>query len=126
VRQYFNHGDSAEKALAANIDTLWREVEFDWYRHGTNSLYWHWSPQYKWEMNFPVHGYNECLIMYVLAASSPTHGVPPEVYHEGWAQSGRIVAPCKMFDYSLQLYHQGDSPYGGPLFWAHYSYLGGK
>jgi hypothetical protein len=75
-------------------------------------------------MNFPVVGYNECLIMYVLAASSPTHSVPPEVYHEGWARNGRIKGPCPIYDYSLQLYHQGDSPYGGPLFWAHYSYLG--
>ncbi len=91
VRQFFINGDSAEKVLAARIDTLWRDVEFDWYRNGANVLYWHWSPQYKWEMNFPVVGYNECLIMYVLAASSPTHGVPPEVYHEGWARNGRIT-----------------------------------
>lgn len=124
VRQFFIKGDSAEKVLAARIDTLWRDVEFDWYRHGENVLYWHWSPTYNWEMNFPVHGYNECLIMYILAASSPTHGVPPEVYHEGWAQNGQIVSHCPVFGYSLQLYHQGDSPYGGPLFWAHYSYLG--
>ena len=41
-------------------------------------------------MNFAVTGYNECLIMYVLAAASPTHGVPAEVYHEGWARGGAI------------------------------------
>ena len=79
-----------EKELAARIDKLWKEVEFDWYRNGKNVLYWHWSPDYAWEMNFPVIGYNECLIMYVLAASSPTHGVPAEVYHEGWAENGKI------------------------------------
>ena len=27
------------------------------------------GPEYGWEMNFPVHGYNECLIMYILAAA---------------------------------------------------------
>lgn len=124
ARQYFHNGDSAEQVLASSIDTLWREVEFDWYRNKENVLYWHWSPQYNWEMNFPVRGYNECLIMYILAAASPTYGVPAEVYHEGWAQNGRIVSPWRVYDYSLQLYHQGDSPYGGPLFWAHYSYLG--
>jgi Uncharacterized protein conserved in bacteria len=125
VRQYFNQGDSAEQALAARIDTLWKEVEFDWYRNGENVLYWHWSPKHEWAMNFPVKGYNECLIMYVLAASSPTHGVPPEVYHEGWADSGKIVSPCTVYrGLPLQFYHQGGSMYGGPLFWAHYSYLG--
>lgn len=125
VRQYFKDGKEDEKKLAARIDKLWREVEFNWFRQGgQNVLYWHWSPNYGWEMNFPVRGYNECLIMYVLAASSPTHAVPPEVYHEGWARNGKIKKPGESFGYRLQLNHQGDPANGGPLFWAHYSYLG--
>jgi hypothetical protein len=124
VRQFFKDGNEKEKQLAARIDKLWKEVEFDWYRNGQNVLYWHWSPDYNWEMNFPVHGYNECLIMYVLAASSPTHGVPAEVYHEGWAQNGKIKGSESYAGYTLKLRHQGNPPHGGPLFWAHYSYLG--
>lgn len=130
VRQYFQDGSPREKALAARADKLWKEVEFDWYRNGKNVLYWHWSPNNGWRMNFAVHGYNECLIMYVLAASSPTHGVPAEVYHEGWAENGKINEVNKPegiavnFPYKLQMKHQGDAYNGGPLFWAHYSYLG--
>jgi len=90
VRQYFRDGIPEEKLLADKIDKLWREVEFDWFRQGKNVLYWHWSPDKGWKMNFPVQGYNECMIMYILAASSPTHGVPAEVYHEGWAKNGKI------------------------------------
>ncbi|RYZ58569.1 MAG: beta-glucosidase, partial [Chitinophagaceae bacterium] len=83
------------------------------------------SPNYGWEMNFPVWGYNECLIMYVLAASSPTHGVPAEVYHEGWAQNGKINNNTPEYGgHKLQMHHEGDAVNGGPLFWAHYSYLG--
>ncbi|HEY0666780.1 MAG TPA: glucoamylase family protein [Sphingobacteriaceae bacterium] len=123
VRQYFNEGSVKEKQLAARVDKLWKEVDFNWYRNGKNVLYWHWSPDKQWQMNFPVTGYNECLIMYVLAASSPTHGVPAEVYHEGWAENGKIVSPSEKFGYKLQLRHHG-APNGGPLFWAHYSYLG--
>ncbi len=125
VRQYFKDGNEKEKQLAARIDTLWREVEFDWYRNGNqNVLYWHWSPNVGWKMNFAVRGYNECLIMYVLAASSPTHGVPAEVYQEGWAQNGKIKKQTSYKNDTLQLMYQGNPPYGGPLFWAHYSYLG--
>ncbi len=124
VRQYFDGGNEKEKALARRIDKLWREVEFDWYRNGQNVLYWHWSPDYAWQMNFPVHGYNECLIMYVLAASSPTHGVPAEVYHEGWAENGKIKSPHNVFGYDLQLRYQGNPQNAAPLFWSHYSYLG--
>jgi hypothetical protein len=124
VRQYLQNGTPAEKALAARADKLWKEVDWNWYRNGKNVLYWHWSPNYAWEMNFPVSGYNECLIMYVLAASSPTHGVPAEVYHEGWAQNGAIKDTVTKYGHTLTLKHNGAREYGGPLFWAPYSYLG--
>ena len=72
VAEYFNGTNPKEKLLVSKIDTLWRGIEWNWYTQGKNTLYWHWSPNYGWEMNFPVGGYNECLIMYVLAAASPT------------------------------------------------------
>ena len=124
VRQYFKDGNEKERSIASRIDKLWRDVEFDWYRNGKNVLYWHWSPNYNWEMNFPVTGYNECLIMYVLAAASPTHSVPAAVYHEGWAGNGKIKDTVTACNYQLTLSHNGATKYGGPLFWSHYSYLG--
>ena len=123
AREYLRKGDKKEQLLSTRIDKLWKEVDWNWYTNGQNVLYWHWSPDYDWQMNFPIHGYNECLIAYVLAASSPTHGVSAEVYHEGWAENGKIKSPSDHFGYTLQLRHQG-APNGGPLFWAHYSYLG--
>ena len=123
AHQYYAGGTTQEKALAARIDRLWRDVDWNWYRQGDqNVLYWHWSPTYGWAMNFPVHGYNECLIMYILAASSPTHGVPAAVYHEGWAQNGAIVSPHQVEGIDLHLRYQGSE--AGPLFWAQYSFLG--
>ncbi len=126
ARQYFNDGNTGEKELAKKIDALWKGIEFDWYRNGKNVLYWHWSPDYQWKMNFPVEGYNECLIVYVLAASSPTHGVPADVYHEGWARSGGIRndSTHEQYGYHLALKHNGNAQFGGPLFWSHYSFLG--
>ncbi len=125
VRQYFKDGNADEKKLATRIDAIWRAVEFDWYRNsGQNVLYWHWSPDNGWKMNFAVRGYNECLILYILGASSPTHGVPAEVYHEGWAEGGKIKGQHIYKNDTLHLRHQGKPPHGGPLFWAHYSFLG--
>ncbi|HYG01849.1 MAG TPA: glucoamylase family protein [Chryseosolibacter sp.] len=127
VREYFKDGSDEEKTLAAKIDTLWRAVEFDWHRQNNkNVLYWHWSPKDEWAMNFPVEGYNECLIMYVLAAASPAHGIPAEVYHEGWARSGKMKNDEQHQQYGLHLdlKHNGAPQYGGPLFWSHYSFLG--
>ena len=59
VHQYYINGSEEEKKIAARIDKLWREVEFDHHRNGQNILYWHWSPEFGWEMNFPVRGWNE-------------------------------------------------------------------
>ena len=128
VRQYFASGNDAEKSLAKRIDALWKDIEWDWFTQGgQNVLYWHWSPQFGWQMNHRIRGYNECLIAYVLAASSPTHSIHPDVYHQGWARSGGIARdPKPSGDGSLflALKHNGANAYGGPLFWAHYSYLG--
>ncbi|MHA6247490.1 glucoamylase family protein [Pontibacter sp. CAU 1760] len=125
VRQYLQDGNAQEQALAGKIDKLWKEVDWNWYRKGgENVLYWHWSPEYNWEMNFPVSGYNECLVMYVLAASSPTHGVPAEVYHEGWAKNGAIKSDATQYGREVVLNHNGAPGTVGPMFWAHYSYLG--
>ena len=123
VREYFKNGTPEEQALALKYDNLWKGVDWDWYRNGQNKLFWHWSPEYDWQMNFALEGYNECLITYVLAASSPTHPIDPVAYHEGWARSGDIVSGVSAYGFPLILKHNG-AALGGPLFWAHYSYLG--
>jgi hypothetical protein len=125
VRQYFKDGNEKEKALASQIDQLWKEIDWSWYRNGEkNVLYWHWSPNIGWKMNFPVTGYNECLIMYIMAAASPTHTIPAAVYHEGWAKNGAINTNIAPYGYPIKLAHNGQKGSVGPLFWAQYSYLG--
>jgi hypothetical protein len=126
VAEYFKNGNAAEQQLASDIQKLWKEVDWNWYtKGGENVLYWHWSPDYGWDMNFPVGGYNECLIMYVLAASSPTHPIAPNVYDKGWARDGAIAHDTIYYGLHTVLnhYEHNNDPVG-PLFWAHYSYLG--
>ena len=124
VKQYFKNGNKKEKELSALADKLWQEIDFDWYRNQKNVLYWHWSPTNQWKMNLPVRGFNECLIMYVLGAASPVHGISKQVYDEGWAMNGEIKSPRNYKEINLQFFHQGNAEYGGPLFWSHYSFLG--
>jgi hypothetical protein len=125
VRQFFKDGSEEEKALSYSIDSLWREVNWNWFtKGGEKVIYWHWSPKNDWTMNLPVRGYNECLILYVLAASSPTYPVEADVYHNGWARDGEIKGTHEKYGYILSLNHNGSEEYGGPLFWAQYSYFG--
>lgn len=124
ARQYFRDGNDSEKQVAAKIDSLWRGVEWNWYLNGKDVLYWHWSPEYEWEMDFPLQGYNECFITYILAASSPTYPIPASAYHQGWARNGAIKSDARPYGIPLYLKHNGAEEFGGPLFWAHYSYIG--
>ncbi len=125
VAEYFRNGNYEEQQLVSDIQQLWKDVEWDWYTQGKDVLYWHWSPEFGWEMNFAVGGYNECLIMYVLAASSPTHPIQPSAYDKGWALDGKIAADTVYYGLRtiLNHYETNNDPVG-PLFWAHYSYLG--
>ena len=71
-------------------------------------------------MNFPLVGWNETMIAYLLAIASPTHFVPASLYNEGWASSSNYVNG-KTF-YNIPLYVGWNN--GGPLFFTHYSFLG--
>lgn len=120
ARQYFNGNDPAELSLRNDINTIYLGVEWDWFRkNNENVLYWHWSPNYTWDINMPIKGWNEALITYVLAASSATHSIPKIVYDNGWAGNGNIRNNNTYFGYQLPL----GPNLGGPLFFEHYSFL---
>lgn len=121
AREYFITDNTVENEIQTLITELWETVEWDWYRRTetSNVLYWHWSPNYEWQMNFPLTGFNETMIVYLLAIASPTHGVPASLYHNGWVSSNYLNG--KTF-YGILQYVGWD--YGGPLFFTHYSYLG--
>lgn len=114
-REYF---DDAE--IRSRITAIWENVEWDWYTQDQNTLYWHWSPDHGFRMNMQVKGWNEALIVYVLAASSPTHSIDQDVYIQGWASGGNIVTNRSHFGIEMPL---GPS-FGGPLFFSQYSFIG--
>ena len=123
ARQYFNSDDRTERELRNRINWMWNDIEWNWFTNGgQNVLYWHWSPNNGWAMDFPVRGFNECLIMYVLAASGSNekYSVSPAVYHRGWAESNFFKNGKEFYGIQLPL----GFDYGGPLFFSQYSFLG--
>jgi len=122
ARQYFNNtADTAETNLRNAINLLYAEVDWNWYRqNGQNALFWNWSPDYGWAINNPVRGWNEALICYVLAAGAPVDSIPRTVYDNGWANSGGMRNGNTYYNTVLPL----GPAMGGPLFFAHYSFLG--
>ncbi len=123
ARQYFNGVDAAETNLRNDINSLYNAVEWNWFRkNNENVLYWHWSPNFNWNINLQIRGWNECLITYVLSASSSTYGIPSSVYTNGFANNGTPPFTNGNNYFGIQL-PLGEAN-GGPLFFAHYSFLG--
>ena len=121
LKNYFSGTDSKSLQIREKADQLWKGIDWDWYRQGGQQvLYWHWSPNVGFKMNMKVKGWNECLVTYLMAASSPTHPVPESVYTQGWTGNGSMVRKRTYYNNEINL-----SPdWGGPLFWIHYSHLG--
>lgn len=120
ARNYFNQG-GAEETLRNDISKIWEAVEWSWFaKDGGDILYWNWSPTKAWAINLPVQGWNEALITYVLAASSPTHPISKTVYDTGWAKNGDMLNGNSYYGIVLP----AGEAYGGPLFFSHYSFLG--
>lgn len=120
AREYFNTENAEEHLLSNRITQLWETVEWNWYTQGTDSLYWHWSKNYGWKMNHRIKGFDETLITYVLAASSPTYPIDKKVYDACFKNSPYYFNGKSYYGIRLDL----GMEYGGPLFFTHYSFLG--
>ncbi len=120
ARAYFGRDGAGEQRLRTAVTTLWEQVEWDWYTRGRPLLYWHWSPRYEWAIDHEIRGWNECLVTYVLAAGAPRHPIEARAYHEGFAAGPAFRNGQRYYDLELPL----GVPYGGPLFFTHYSFCG--
>jgi exo beta-1,2-glucooligosaccharide sophorohydrolase (non-reducing end) len=139
ARQYFSKNNEKERMIREKITAIWEGVEWDWFRKDTSSrfLFWHWSPDQGWVINHRLIGWNETMVVYLLAIASPRHPVPGSLYFTGFA-SREPVAMKYRHDWGGSmdgaLYINGNSysgikldvgvNNGGPLFFTHYSYMG--
>ena len=139
ARQYFDRDNPAERSLRETITRFWHETEWSWYRKSSDSdfLWWHWSPDHGFHLNHPLIGWNESMIIYLLAIASPTHPVPASLWHTGWAgTSDPAVRYRRGWSRTTQGDHfrNGNSYYGiklevgegngAELFFTHFSYMG--
>ena len=120
AREYFNADNLYEKYLRQRITQIWETADFKWHAAGGNEkLYWHWSPNNAFNMNFPIRGWNEGLGTYLLAASSPSHSIEPAVYFNGFVNSTNYKNDKIYYGIKLPLGFE----YGGPLFISQYTFM---
>ena len=100
---YFNRESEDEKEIRTLADDLYRRADWQWATNGGATLTHGWKPEsgflpYRWE------GYDESLLLYVLALGSPTFPLPAESY----GAQGATYLWKKIYDYEFL--------YAGPLF----------
>src|SRR5258707_3803122 len=121
ARAYFNGNTVKERYLVRRINEMWNAANWSWHVNNDNRLLWHWSPRNGFDRNFPVKGWNEALITYIISASSSRHPISREVYENPCVNTRSWRNGKSYYGYNLPL---GNSNGGGPLFFSQYTFMG--
>ncbi|MDD3322330.1 MAG: glucoamylase family protein [Paludibacter sp.] len=119
--EYYTADTSVETEIRDSVNSFWNTIDWKFYGAGGNTIKWLWYSQDN-KFSLDIKGWNEAWIVYILALSAPEpHNVTQDVYNQGWKNNNSIYQANRSFyGYELPL----GSDYGGPLFFAHYSFLG--
>ncbi len=109
-QSYFDRGTSPERRIRALTDSLVARAEWTWMRVRPPLLSLGWTPRggflpYDWR------GYNETMVMQMMALGSPTYPVGPETWR-GWVDG-----------YRWGKFHDQEYLGFGPLFGHQYSHV---
>ena len=79
AQSYFDHDTPAEREIRNAAETLYERVEWTWEEVRPHAVSMGWTPEggfhtYDWR------GYNEAMILVILALGSPTHPVDPAAW----------------------------------------------
>ena len=103
--EYFDAPSQEEAEIRSLAKMLYERIEWDWMLQGGKTICHGWRPEpdagfipYRWE------GYDEALVLYILALGSPTHAIGSECY-DAWCLS-----------YEWKTVYDIDYLYAGPLF----------
>jgi hypothetical protein len=86
-REYFDGAGPVERELRAYADSLYARVDWRWASVRPPSIGHGWSPE-RGHLPYDWRGYNEAMLLYVLALGSPTHPVEPAAWDE-WTSAYR-------------------------------------
>jgi len=109
AQTYFDGKDAVERRIRQVADSLYRGVDWTWTAEGKKGISFGWTPDEGLNREC-WHGYNEAMIMYILALGSPTHTVQPSVW-EYWTST-----------YVWAGYYGREFVSFGPLFGHQYSH----
>jgi len=106
---YFNAKTDEEIELRGIVDALYRRIDWSWTLGGKATIRLGWKPECGF-LNYGWDGYNEAIVLYVLALGSPTHPIAGDSF-EAWTAT-----------YQWENLYGYDFLYAGPLFIHQFSH----
>jgi hypothetical protein len=80
-QSYFDRDTSAEREIRELAEKIYSRVDWQWAQNRPPTLSHGWRPESGF-LRFDWRGYNEGMLMYILALGSPTHAIEPEAWTE--------------------------------------------
>ena len=110
VAEYFDGDRPDEREVREGARAIYERADWQWALNGGETVTMGWTPErgflrHRWQ------GYNEALILYALAAGSPTHPIPPSAF-EAYTRT-----------YRWKTIYGHAHVYAGPLFIHQFSHL---
>ncbi|SMQ95455.1 glucoamylase family protein [Xanthomonas fragariae] len=112
TQSYYDGEDPREKEIRQIADMLYKRVDWRWLQQRAPLISMGWFP----ESGFIDHdwmGYNEAMMLYILALGSPTHGVDPDAW-TSWSRT---------YNNDWGVYQGQEYLSFGPLFGHQYSHV---
>ena len=118
AQSYYDGDDPREKEIRQIADTLYKKVDWPWLQQRAPLISMGWFP----ESGFIDHdwmGYNEAMMVYILALGSPTHPVSPDAWtvwtrtydNDSWVELSSVDTALLMMGVLFaQSYYDGDDP----------------
>ena len=112
AQSYFDRDTPSEHEIRALADRIYRRVDWNWVQVRPPLISMGWTPEGKF-IPHDWEGYNEAMLLYVLALGSPSHPVEPEVW-SAWTST---------YARSWGKFHGEQLLNFGPMFGHQYSHV---
>jgi hypothetical protein len=110
AQSYFDRAEPAETEIRSLADSLYRRVEWSWLQPRAPLIAMGWHPE-KGAMPHDYKGYEEAMILYVLAMGSPTHPISADAW------------PARANNYKWNEFYGHEFVNYAPLFIHQYSHI---
>lgn len=107
---YFDKDNTQEKSIRQIADKLYRRVEWDWAMNNNKTMSMGWRPENGF-IEAQWKGYNEAMILLILAMGSPTHPIPENSWDK-WTET-----------YQWDTFYSYNHVNFSPLFGHQYSHI---